>query len=168
MLTNAPVRTTFLSAVMDDAFMLVLSQWTMARLVDFLREARYSHIIILRQEGTTRYRYLYSRNEVKDVITHSNPMTTVRDAFGLHEYKATSEAQADIDAGSVTFDRAIVMGGGSRRRLHRRPCAARRVCSYPRWCSGAEQTAFTAFPALTAPDGVAPDQYLRHLRRLSR
>ena len=109
MLEETRTLSTELRQVMDQSFVLVLSTWTMGKLVAFLSKARYSHIVVLRQEGETRYHYLFSKAALKDAVTRYPPEAIVHQAFGLHEYTATAEASASADVSEATAPATVVL-----------------------------------------------------------
>lgn len=109
MLEETRTRSTELRQVMDQSFVLVLSTWTMRKLVAFLSHARYSHIVVLRQEGESRYHYLFSKAALRDAVTRFPADATVHQAFNLHEYSKTAEASASADAGEATAPATVVL-----------------------------------------------------------
>jgi hypothetical protein len=98
--------------VMDESFIMAPSDWTLEKLVAFIRKARFSHLVVLREEGPERYLYLRSRREVRDVITAAAPNVTLHQAFNLHEYTATPEVEASADSAGMSHDQAIIVEEG--------------------------------------------------------
>ena len=104
-----PDNTVSLSRVMDESFVLAMSTWTVARLVAFMAKTRFTHLVVLRQEGGVRYRYLFSRRDVDNMLARAMPGATLHAAFDLHEYGATPEFDPSADADAVAVDRALVV-----------------------------------------------------------
>ncbi len=155
-------RTAPASAVMQQSFLLVLSNWTIEQLDRFLRaagRARYTHVVIERPEPGIRYHYLYTSEEVFKLIQRNTPETRLHQAFDLHEHTSSSEVDGAADVSEIPTGRVVVMsvdnvvgffddtapaaaGGAAERAVPQNPAATGAPPVHP----------FSAFPALRAPD----------------
>tara|TARA_R110001592_G_scaffold363372_2_gene686284 strand:- start:157077 stop:158969 length:1893 start_codon:yes stop_codon:yes gene_type:complete len=148
--------------VMDESFGLALPEWTLEKLVAFLAGTHYSHLIILRPEGETHYRYLYSMREVWEIVHQWPPETTVQQAFDLHESTATPEltidtAVADIFLPRVTvMDRGRVVGFIDESEIPAATGMFPPVRASLQLAASGAAPPFEAYPSLTAPDTALP------------
>lgn len=168
MIMTSTTDSVSLAEVMDDSFVLVRAEWSMAKLLTVLDRSPVSHLIIVREEGDTRYHYLYSQRAARQVIASASPDITLEKPFKLHEYNSTLTVPASTDADQPVPDQVVVLDGervvgfldatelpdliGSATRF---AVSEQSVSdSVEAYGSLTSPEPFEAYPSLTAPDQV--------------